>query len=261
MSQSQDIYRPTEEEIDMMNQLVSALRDMGDYRFQFAELLPDAYSSILISVRPPEGFDTSGDDMTYVHATAQDISDQFSRNLVVTTTDYSEGGRKMAYDFSSSGDSGNIVQLNPNKVETELPRRAAAKPVVRPVGNQSLLILLEEACGKAETFLGRGFKKESEELTDKLAEVVSDLIAGSKLSILDDEVSAICSDIAHLFFELGREQDARKFLESIGIDSPTADKQLVMYSKRKAELQATDRSFVLKELEQIMSRLTKFTEQ
>jgi len=261
MSQTHETYIPTEEEVDMINSILSDLRDIGDFQVQFIELLSDQYSTIVISVKPPESFNRAGDEMTCVHAAAQDVSDEFSRNLVVTTTNYSEGGRKIRYDEDTFGHFDNVVQLNPNKQEVELPRSAAARPGNKVSTSQSMLIFLEEACGAAENFLHRGFKSESEALTSKLAETVSILITRNKLSLVDDEVSAICSDIAHLFFELGKVQDARNFLESCGTDSAAADKQLEIYSRRKAELQSTDRSFVLKELDQLLARLAKFTDQ
>lgn len=196
--------------------LSSEIDELGDYYIGSIDLLFDDISTIMFSIVAPDSFDTVGPEMAALHTIAQDLSDKYDRNIVITTVGGVKGGRTVLFN-SDDFYTDNVVELNPNK---ELRRTAAPAPPpieVRP--ETSPAYMLESACMAAEEYFSLGFVEESRTITEKMAEVAIVLLKRGRLSLSDIEVKEKCFDIAKLYVVHERRDDAERFLEQTGHES------------------------------------------
>lgn len=256
---TQDLYFPTEAERQMIDVLSDELRKLGHFHIKSIELLSDDELTLLFSVQPPDSFSTSGKEMTLLHTAAQDVSDKYDRNLVVTTTAFSEGGRKVAYDPRKEVKSDNIVQLNPNKPQKR-QLSAASAPPIEVLASSSPIYFMENCLSFAQEYFARGFLDESTKLAEKLSEVILVLLKNERLSNSDDEVEEICFDIGILFVDLKRRGDADKFLVEAGYDSLLVNEKLDEYAA--SNINKLDvKEVVLREAKTLLDQLNALIKQ
>jgi hypothetical protein len=243
-------YYANEEEIEMLNALISELQKIGAYQITSIELLSDSYSSFLVSLKSADF--VNPEQMTKLHTVAQEVSDRFDRNLVVSTTNFSEGGRRVAYVPDSNSD--NVVQLNPNKPERR-KSAAAALPPTEVTAESSAIYVLENACESAMEFKFRGFEDESKRITEKSAKVAIALVKRGKLSLSTEEVETICLDIAQSFVEHQKRTDAEDFLVEVGFDASWFRERLDIYESLKEPKKQKEVELVRMETERVLEDL------
>lgn len=232
-----ELYTPTKLELDMIKALFSQIDELGEYYISSVDLMFDDYSTLMFSIVTPTDFDTAGDHMTALHTVAQDVSDEYDRNVVITTVGGEKGGRKVLFNLDEFH-TDNVVELNPNK---EL-RRAASAAYPKRNTNEKIppADILLDVCLEAKGHLQMGFTEDSLKLLTKLSSLVPALIADKRISWPDRRLQDLCNAILELFVAHEKTDAAEQFIDKACTDSKTKT-ELKAFLEKTAKFRANQK--------------------
>lgn len=168
---------PTKVELDVIAELLPALREQGNFQVRFMERLGDEFSTLLVSLKIPSEVQRSSPEMLAVHELAQALSDKFDHNVVVTTTAAGEGGQRISFDLANLHEivKWEVLPGAPNYYHTARLQIASINALAEKQSTDNPFEIPNAMCDLAESYIRTGFVDEAKKILDKVEEITAAL--------------------------------------------------------------------------------------
>lgn len=208
---------PTKVELDVISELLPALKQKGEFQVRFMERLPDEYSTLLVSVKVPPEVQRSSPEMLAVHELAQSVSDKFDHNVVVTTTAAGEGGQRISFDLENLHEivKWEVLPGAPNYYHTARLQIASLNALAEKKSIMDPFEIPNAMCDLAESYIRTGFVDEAKKILDGVEEISEVLSAKDDSPVSHYENYQLALHLIYMNAAIGNFEKANQLTDKV----------------------------------------------